>query len=72
MMMRAGDYRIYATEGTTMYVVADMLAMGMEWPPTLVSKPDNKIYRFKCNELMEDWMIGNYSGHALYEEDTGR
>lgn len=68
--MRPGDYRIYAQAdeqvGTSIYVVADILTMGYDWPTTLTYKGAE--YKFLRNEVMEDWMIGNHGGHAKYIE----
>lgn len=68
--MRPGDYRVYAQAeeqvGTSIYVVADILTMGWDWPETISYK--GKDYRFKSNEVMEDWMIGNWGGHAKFVE----
>ena len=68
--MMVDDYRIYAqTEeqiGTSIYVVADILTMGWNWPLKLTYR--GKEYKFLRNEVMEDWMVGNYGGHAKYIE----
>lgn len=62
--MSASDYRIYASDKSSLYVVADMLAYGREWPTTI---PYNgTTYKFVCNEPMQKWMAGNHSGHAKY------
>lgn len=70
MMMRPRDYRVYTQEeeqvGTSIYVVADILTMGWDWPPTITY--EGKEYKFFRNEAMEDWMIGNWGGHAKYLE----
>jgi len=69
-VMRPGDYRIYAQaeeqKGTSIYVVADILTMGYDWPPILAYKGVE--YKFQRNEVMEPWMIGEWGGHAKYIE----
>lgn len=70
MMMRPRDYRVYTQEeekvGTSIYVVADILTMGWDWPPIIIY--EGKEYKFLRNEVMEDWMVGNWGGHAKYLE----
>jgi len=75
MKMTDGSWRIYAvafnerTDGLShAYVTADMLEVGREWPSVIVDGKGGKSFQFVCNELMQDWMIGNYSGHAKYVE----
>lgn len=62
--MSAADYLIYAFDSDSVYVVADMLAYGLCWPTTIKHK--GVTYKFAHNEVMQDWMVGNYSGHAKY------
>jgi hypothetical protein len=38
----------------------------MEWPTNLFYI--GKVFKFECNEVMKDWMVGEYSGHAKYVE----
>ncbi len=64
--MLAIDYRIYASDVNKMFVVARMSAIGDRWPDTIINPDSGLTYNFKSNEIMEDWMIGNYSGHAKY------
>jgi hypothetical protein len=67
--MRGGDYIIYSVGSNgEMHVVADMLAHGMEWPTVIHDPKTGKDFSFRCNEVMEDWMVGRYSGHAKYIE----
>ena len=65
MKMHADDCRVYSI-GDSMMVVATFAGMGRDWPDTLVDKTTGTIYIFQSNEPMQDWMIGNYSGHAKY------
>jgi len=75
MKMTDGSWRIYRVafferdDGLHQaYVVANMLEFGREWPTFIHDPKDDVTYKFECNELMQDWMIGNYSGHAKYVE----
>lgn len=75
MMMDHGNWKIYKVaywereDGLFQaYVVADMLQIGRNWPPIILDGKLGKSYKFECNEVMEDWMVGNYSGHAKYVE----
>jgi len=69
--MNSDSYHVWSAgerRGETPYilVVAEMSAMGMHWPPII--HYEDKIYQFCSNEAMQDWMIGEYSGHAKYVE----
>lgn len=64
MRMRLDDIKVYRQTEEKLNVVATFGATAQEWPPTLTE--GGKQYQFSHNELMEDWMIGNYSGHAVY------
>ena len=52
----------------TMLVMAYYRGMGLEWPPFITCDKYEKTFKFVCNEPMEDFMVGNYSGYAKYEE----
>ncbi len=64
------DFQIYKVslendkEKESIYAVARFSGMGLDWPR--VVKHCGKYYKFASNEVMEDWMIGNYSGHAKF------
>lgn len=68
--MSPSEYLIYGqadeTVGTSIYVVAGYSGLGWDWPPTLAY--EGKFYIFQCNEPMETWMVGHFSGHAKYIE----
>jgi len=49
--MRLDDIKVYIQTEEKLNVVATFGATA---------------YQFSHNEVMEDWMIGNYSGHAVY------
>jgi hypothetical protein len=68
MKMQASDYHVYEKGPDFLLVVGDMLSFGMEWPDTIAK--DGRVYRFRTNEVMEDWMVGRYYGHARYEEQN--
>lgn len=74
MNMQSGSWRIYKTETQNRagglkhaYVVADMLEISSQWPLIIYDKDGTK-YSYISNEAMEDWMVGNFSGHAKYLE----
>jgi len=68
MKMLPGQYHIVGTGNGFLHVVATFQALGLDWPEVLEYK--SKIYVFECNEPMEDGMIGHYSGHAKYTENS--
>lgn len=66
MKMTEQDYKVYGVgDNGDVYVVANFAGISKEWPTTLTV--DELDYKFVSNEAMEDWMLGNYSGHAKYE-----
>jgi hypothetical protein len=75
MKMTPGSWKIYKVECQNRagglrfaYVVADMLEFGCEWPLVIHDNKTGAKFSFITNEVMEDWMTGNYSGHAKYLE----
>jgi hypothetical protein len=75
MKMTPGSWKIYMIDARERkdglkqaYVVADMLESGREWPLTIHDPKNNVEYKFECNEVMQDWMVGNCGGHAKYVE----
>jgi hypothetical protein len=70
--MAEKDYVIRSVHFTepkhTMYVMAHFSGMSMTWPPLITDGKGGKTFKFVCNEVMEDFMVGNYSGHAKYVE----
>lgn len=70
--MTEDDYVIYSVRFTepkeTMQVLANFSGMALEWPPFITDGKGGKTYKFVCNEVMEDFMVGRFSGHAKYEE----
>ena len=75
MMMTPGSWKIYKVafwerddKLHQAYVTADMLEIGRDWPTTIQDGKSGSTFKFASNEVMEDWMIGNYSGHARYVE----
>ena len=66
MKMRPGDYTIISVDYPEMHVVGDMLSFGMDWPETIHNPLTGYTFKFVRNEVMEDWMVGNVHGHALY------
>jgi hypothetical protein len=68
MKMHPTDIWIYENKGSEVFVVASILSFGMEWPRNL--NYVGKVFQFQTNEVMEDWMIGEYGGHAKYIEIT--
>lgn len=65
MRMRLDDIKVYRQTEKQLNVVATFGATGLEWPAVLTE--GGKEYQFSHNEVMEDWMVGNYSGHAAYK-----
>jgi hypothetical protein len=65
MKMRPDDYHVYSISDGVMMVVAHFSGMALEWPSAIENVQSR--YKFQSNEAMEDWMIGNYSGHAKYQ-----
>jgi len=60
-------YMIYSNRSDgVIYVVADFLTVGWNWPSTIRDDITGETFGFFCNEPMEDWMIGNCGGHAKY------
>lgn len=51
-----------------LHVVAGFGGMSLEWPDTIYDDKSEKTFKFECNEIMEPWMAGKYSGHAKYVE----
>ena len=73
--MTPGSWKIYKVVSPThngglrtAFVTADMLEIGREWPIRIRDGKTGSEFTFICNEVMEDWMVGNYSGHAKYLE----
>lgn len=66
-IMNTSEYEAYKLQDKEMFIVADFSAQGKDWAP-LVFRPNGKIYRFVCNEPMEDWMTPDFAGHAKYTE----
>ena len=61
------DYRIRSVSSNeVMSVVSYFSGIALEWPPLIQYKKTDETYKFVSNEVIEDWMIGNYSGHAKY------
>lgn len=74
MQMRPGSWKIWKVTSPQKdglrwaYITADMLEFGKDWPLVIEDKKTGAKFSFICNEVMEDWMVGNYSGHAKYLE----
>lgn len=66
MKMGPGDYQIYGVDAGYLWVVASILTMGWDWPLQIIHR--GKTYKFSNNEAMDDWMIGEWGGHAKYVE----
>jgi len=66
MKMGPGDYQIYGVGSGHLWVVAGILTMGWDCPLQIIHR--GKTYKFSNNEPMEDWMIGDWGGHAKYVE----
>lgn len=66
MKMHPTDVWVYENDGRELRVVANMMCFSMDWPDRLFYI--GKTFKFQCNEVMKDWMIGEYSGHAKYVE----
>ena len=67
MKMIEDDYRIRSVSSNeVMSVVSYFSGIALEWPPLIQYKKTDETYKFVSNEVIEDWMIGNYSGHAKY------
>lgn len=64
--MGPGDYKIYSIGAGHLGVVAGILTNGWVWPAEITHR--EKTYKFATNEVMEDWMIGEWGGHAKYVE----
>lgn len=66
-MMTEDDYQIRSVSWDgVMMVNAHFSGMAMEWPAIIVDVKTGQSFRFKSNEVMEDHMIGKYSGYAKY------
>ena len=67
MKMRKDDYTIFDLNKTgDMIVLAFYSGMCMKWPDTIHDEKTDETYKFASNEVLEDWMVGNYSGCAKY------
>lgn len=81
MKMETGSWKIWKVTSPQKdglrwaHITADMLQHGREWPLVIEDAKTGARFSFISNEAMEDWMIGNYSGHAKYleiRESTGQ
>ena len=68
MKIAPGEWKVVRIAPGAIFIVADINTVGLDWPLTILH--GNKFYRFKSDELMQDWMIGVWSGHAKYVEVT--
>lgn len=51
-----------------LYAMALFSGISMEWPKTIVDGKGGKIFKFQANEVMEDFMVGKFSGYASFVE----
>jgi hypothetical protein len=51
-----------------LWLMADFNTLGLEWPNFFRDEKTDKIFKFECNEIMEDWMAGKVGGYARYVE----
>lgn len=66
MKMHPAEVYIYEVSGPEAFAVSSMLTYSQEWPAIL--HYIGKSFKFQSNEVMKDWMIGEYGGHAKYVE----
>jgi len=64
MKMVDADYKVYGVGTSDISVVAYFSGAQKEWPPYIEHR--GFLYRFNSNEVMQPWMIGDYSGHSKY------
>ena len=64
MKMTKYDYQICCVDRDNLFLAANLLAHGLEWPAVVVY--ESASYEFVSNEVMKEWMVGNFSGHAKY------
>ena len=66
MKMQPGDYQIYGKGSDHIWVVSGLLTYSMEWPDRITNR--GRVYKFASSEPMEEWMVGDWGGHAKYIE----
>lgn len=64
LIMYPDNYYIYEKSNNKLLVLGKMSSFGMEWPPTILQ--GNVVYKFQYQEVMPEWAVGNYYGHASY------
>jgi hypothetical protein len=42
--------------------------MAMDWPEIIHDGKHGKSFKFQSNEVMEDFMVGKFSGYASFVE----
>ncbi len=75
MKMTSVDYVIRKvtfherTDGkSVLYAMARFSGMSMDWPEIIRDEKSDKSFKFQSNEVMEDHMVGCYSGYASFVE----
>lgn len=64
MKMSPQDYHVFHVGDDGLHAAAHFRGMTSEWPATIVHY--QKKYNFETQEVMEDWMVGSFAGHAKY------
>ena len=64
MKMVEVDYKVYGVGTSDISVYAYFSGAQKDWPPYI--EYCESLYRFNSNEVMQPWMVGDYSGHAKY------
>lgn len=67
MKMSPQDYHVYIEQddGKEIRAVSHFSGMTSAWPSTI--HHCGKTYNFVTQEVMQDWMVGNFSGTARYQ-----
>jgi len=65
LVMNREDIDIFFSTDEELRVVVNFGGMCRTWPTIITTEVGD--YKFKCNDFMQEWMIGDYSGTARYE-----